>query len=68
MDDIETFAAFTGDTFYAHMDEEAASANPGSPGRVRRTATCSCRGRPGCSSTRHPDRCSPTLGSRTSAS
>ena len=34
MDDIETFAAFTGDTFYAHMDEEAAAANPFFPGRV----------------------------------
>jgi oxepin-CoA hydrolase/3-oxo-5,6-dehydrosuberyl-CoA semialdehyde dehydrogenase len=32
--DIETFAAFTGDTFYAHMDEEAAAANPFFPGRV----------------------------------
>lgn len=34
LEDIETFAAFTGDTFYAHMDEEAASANPFFPGRV----------------------------------
>ncbi|MEO8262322.1 MAG: phenylacetic acid degradation bifunctional protein PaaZ [Pseudolysinimonas sp.] len=34
MDDIETFAAFTGDDFYAHMDEEAAAANPFFPGRV----------------------------------
>ncbi|GAA1439401.1 phenylacetic acid degradation bifunctional protein PaaZ [Leifsonia poae] len=34
LDDIETFAAFTGDTFYAHMDEEAAAANPFFPGRV----------------------------------
>ena len=34
LDDIETFAAFTGDTFYAHMDQEAASANPFFPGRV----------------------------------
>ena len=32
--DIEHFAAFTGDTFYAHMDEEAAKANPFFPGRV----------------------------------
>lgn len=32
--DIETFAEFTGDTFYAHMDEEAAAANPFFPGRV----------------------------------
>jgi oxepin-CoA hydrolase/3-oxo-5,6-dehydrosuberyl-CoA semialdehyde dehydrogenase len=34
MDDIETFAAFTGDDFYAHMDEKAAAANPFFPGRV----------------------------------
>ena len=34
LDDIETFAHFTGDTFYAHMDEEAARANPFFPGRV----------------------------------
>jgi len=32
--DIEHFAAFTGDTFYAHMDEVAAAANPFFPGRV----------------------------------
>mgnify|MGYP001801179675 CR=1 FL=1 len=32
--DIEHFAAFTGDTFYAHMDEEAAAANPFFPGRA----------------------------------
>ena len=34
MDDIEHFARFTGDTFYAHMDEEAAAANPLFGGRV----------------------------------
>ena len=34
LDDIEHFATFTGDTFYAHMDEEAAAANPFFPGRV----------------------------------
>ena len=34
LDDIEKFAHFTGDTFYAHMDEEAAKANPFFPGRV----------------------------------
>lgn len=34
LEDIEHFAHFTGDTFYAHMDEEAASANPFFPGRV----------------------------------
>ena len=27
-DDVEHFAEFTGDTFYAHMDSEAAKANP----------------------------------------
>jgi oxepin-CoA hydrolase/3-oxo-5,6-dehydrosuberyl-CoA semialdehyde dehydrogenase len=34
LDDIEHFADFTGDTFYAHMDEAAAAANPFFPGRV----------------------------------
>ena len=34
MEDIEHFAHFTGDTFYAHMDEEAAQRNPFFPGRV----------------------------------
>lgn len=34
LEDIETFAHFTGDTFYAHMDEEAAKRNPFFPGRV----------------------------------
>ncbi|MFK7854315.1 MAG: phenylacetic acid degradation bifunctional protein PaaZ [Granulosicoccus sp.] len=34
LDDIEHFANFTGDTFYAHMDDEAAAANPFFPGRV----------------------------------
>lgn len=34
LDDIEHFAEFTGDTFYAHMNEEAAAANPFFPGRV----------------------------------
>ena len=32
--DIEHFAEFTGDNFYAHMDDEAAAANPFFPGRV----------------------------------
>ena len=32
--DIEHFAEFTGDTFYAHMDEAAAAANPWFGGRV----------------------------------
>lgn len=34
LEDIEHFAHFTGDEFYAHMDEEAAKANPFFPGRV----------------------------------
>ncbi len=32
--DIEHFAHFTGDTFYAHMDDAAAKRNPFFPGRV----------------------------------
>jgi oxepin-CoA hydrolase/3-oxo-5,6-dehydrosuberyl-CoA semialdehyde dehydrogenase len=34
IDDIEHFANFTGDKFYAHMDEEAAKASPIFEGRV----------------------------------
>jgi len=34
VEDIEHFAAFTGDTFYAHMDADAARRNPFFPGRV----------------------------------
>jgi oxepin-CoA hydrolase/3-oxo-5,6-dehydrosuberyl-CoA semialdehyde dehydrogenase len=34
IEDIETFAHFTGDTFYAHMDAEAAKRNPFFPDRV----------------------------------
>ncbi|WP_281995144.1 phenylacetic acid degradation bifunctional protein PaaZ [Ruegeria faecimaris] len=34
MEDIEHFAEFTGDTFYAHMDQAAAERNPFFPGRV----------------------------------
>ncbi|HEX3517137.1 MAG TPA: phenylacetic acid degradation bifunctional protein PaaZ, partial [Trebonia sp.] len=34
LEDIEHFAEFTGDTFYAHMDEEAAAKNPFFGGRV----------------------------------
>ncbi len=33
-EDIEQFARFTGDTFYAHMDEAAAKRNPFFEGRV----------------------------------
>lgn len=34
IEDIEHFAEFTGDNFYAHMDEEAAKANPFFDARV----------------------------------
>src|SRR3954466_7208087 len=34
IDDIEHFAEFTGDKFYAHMDEEASKASPVFEGRV----------------------------------
>ncbi len=34
LEDIDHFAEFTGDTFYAHMDEEAAKKNPFFEGRV----------------------------------
>jgi len=34
LEDIEHFAHFTGDTFYAHMDDDAAQRNPFFPGRV----------------------------------
>jgi oxepin-CoA hydrolase/3-oxo-5,6-dehydrosuberyl-CoA semialdehyde dehydrogenase len=34
LEDIEHFANFTGDTFYAHMDEEATEGHPFFPGRV----------------------------------
>ena len=34
LEDIEHFAEFTGDNFYAHMDEEAAKASPIFAGRV----------------------------------
>ncbi|MBB3764067.1 phenylacetic acid degradation bifunctional protein PaaZ [Sphingomicrobium lutaoense] len=34
VEDIEHFAEFTGDNFYAHMDEEAAKASPIFEGRV----------------------------------
>jgi oxepin-CoA hydrolase/3-oxo-5,6-dehydrosuberyl-CoA semialdehyde dehydrogenase len=34
LDDIQHFAEFTGDKFYAHMDEEAAARNPFFDGRV----------------------------------
>ncbi len=34
LEDVEHFAHFTGDTFYAHMDDEAARASPIFEGRV----------------------------------
>lgn len=34
VEDIEQFAEFTGDRFYAHMDDAAAKRNPFFPGRV----------------------------------
>ena len=34
LEDVEHFAHFTGDEFYAHMDEESAAANPFFDGRV----------------------------------
>ena len=34
LEDIDQFAEFTGDRFYAHMDEEAAAKNPFFDGRV----------------------------------
>ncbi len=34
LDDIQHFAEFTGDTFYAHTDEQAAAKNPFFDGRV----------------------------------
>jgi oxepin-CoA hydrolase/3-oxo-5,6-dehydrosuberyl-CoA semialdehyde dehydrogenase len=34
LEDIDHFAEFTGDTFYAHMDEDAAAKNPFFEGRV----------------------------------
>ena len=34
MEDIEHFADFTGDRFYAHLDQAAAARNPFFPGRV----------------------------------
>ncbi len=34
LDDVEHFAHFTGDTFYAHMDEAATRDHPFFPGRV----------------------------------
>ena len=65
--DIDHFAEFTGDTFYAHTDEEAARRTRCSAGSSR-TATWSSRWPPGSSSTPTPGRCSPTSASTTCAS
>ena len=40
IEDIETFAHFTGDTFYAHMDAEAAKRNPFFPIASRMGICC----------------------------
>ena len=60
-DDIDHFAEFTGDTFYAHTDPRrppptrcSAASSP--------TATSCCRSPPGCSSPPTRARCSPTTG------
>jgi oxepin-CoA hydrolase/3-oxo-5,6-dehydrosuberyl-CoA semialdehyde dehydrogenase len=34
VEDIDRFAAFTGDTVHAHLDEQAAATNPSIPGRT----------------------------------
>ena len=59
LEDIEHFAEFSGDRFYAHMDEAAAKANPFSKAGWH-TATSSSLRRRGCSSILHRVRCSPT--------
>ena len=65
--DIAHFAEFTGDTFYAHTDAEAAPRTPSSTASSP-TATSSCRWRPGCSSTPTRGRCWPTMASTIFAS
>ena len=67
LEDIARFAELTGDTFYAHTDEEAAKANRFFGG-LWRTATWSCPTPPGSSSTRRRDRSSPTTASSSCAS
>ena len=62
MDDIEHFARFTGDTFYAHLDEETARANPLFGVGVA-TAISFSRSRPACLSIRRPGRCWPITAS-----
>ena len=68
LEDIEHFAEFTGDTFYAHMDEAAAARQPvlRRPRRARLPGRVA--GGRACSSTRTRVRCWPTTASRTCAS
>lgn len=58
LDDIEKFAHLTGDTFYAHMDEEAVKGHPFFKGRVAHGYMP-----PAFLSTRRGARFSPTMGS-----
>ncbi len=55
LEDIEHFAGFTGDTFYAHMDEAAQGGTRSFPDALR-TATCFSASQPGCSLNRRKDR------------
>ena len=67
LEDIEHFAHFTGDLFYAHMDDEAAKASPSS--KVESPTAISCfRWRPACSCGPIRALCSPTTASTTSGS
>ena len=65
--DIEHFAEFTGDTFYAHMDEERRPRTRSSTAGSR-TATWCCRSPQGCSCSQTRARCWPTTASTTCAS
>jgi hypothetical protein len=67
LEDVEHFAHFTGDTFYAHMDDEAAKASPSSRAALP-TATLSSASPRACSSSRRPVPCSPIPAWRTSDS
>ena len=58
LDDIEHFAEFTGDTFYAHMNDEAAARNPFFPD-VWRMVTCCSALRRACLSSRMKGPCWP---------
>ncbi len=67
LEDIEHFAHFTGDTFYAHMDEEAAKANPFFPA-ASPTAISFFPSLPAVRGPGAGARCSPITGSTTCAS